>query len=55
MAFSATENGGFQKRSVEWRFSKTLSRVVVFQNADFVFTFGQAKTEVFKNDGAVIG
>ena len=36
---------GMRKR----RFSKTLSRVEVFENAVFVFTCRRVKTEVFEN------
>ena len=36
-----SENGGFRKRSIEWRFSKT------------PFTCGRVKTEVFENDDAI--
>ena len=40
-------NGVFGER--KRRFSKTLSRVEVFENAVFVFTCGRVKTEVFEN------
>ena len=42
---------GMRKR----RFLKTLSRVEVFENAVFVLTCGQVKTEVFENDDVIIG
>ena len=42
---------GMRKR----RFSKTLSRVEVFENAVFVFTCGRVKTKVFENDDVIIG
>ena len=43
------ENGGFRKRPPEWRFSKTPSRVEVFENAVFPSTCGRVKTEVFES------
>ena len=46
-------NGVFGRR--KWRFSKTLSRVEVFESAVFVFTCGRAKTKVFENDDVIIG
>ena len=46
-------NGVFRMR--KRRFSKTLSRVEVFENAVFVFTCGRAKTKVFENDDVIIG
>ena len=57
------ENGGFQKRSLEWRFSKTevqrlcvdgrkrrFSKTEVFENGASASLCGRAKTEVFEND-----
>ena len=38
---------GHQKRS----FSKTLSRVDLFENAVFMLSFGRVKTELFENAG----
>jgi hypothetical protein len=46
-------NGVFGNR--KRRFSKTLSRVEVFENAVFEFTRGRAKTKVFENDDVMIG
>ena len=40
------ENGGFRKRSLEWRFLKT----EVFENGGSASLCGRAKTEVFEND-----
>ena len=42
------ENGGVCLR--KRRFSKTLSRVEVFENGGSAFLCGRAKTEVFEND-----
>ena len=42
------ENGGVCLR--KWRFSKTLSRVEVFENGGSASLCGRAKTEVFEND-----
>ena len=50
-----TRKRGFRKRSPEWRFSKTFSRVVVFENAVIVFTCGRVKTKVYENDDVIIG
>ena len=56
--FQETENGGFRKRISEnggvclrkRRFSKTLSRVEVFENGGSASLCGRVKTEVFEND-----
>ena len=51
------ENGGFRKRSLEWRFLKTevqrlcgRAKPEVFENGGSASLCGQAKTEVFEND-----
>ena len=46
-------NGVFGNR--KRRFSKTLSRVEIFENAGFAYTCGRAKTKVFENDDVMIG
>ena len=52
------ENGGFQKRSLEWRFLKSKvqrlcvdgQKTEVFESGGSASLCGRAKTEVFKND-----
>ena len=51
------ENGGFRKRSLEWRFLKTevqrlcgRAKTEVFENGGSASLCGRVKTEAFKND-----
>ena len=51
LALHPDVNGVFGE--LKRRFSKTLFKVEVFENAVFAFTCGRVKTEVFENDDLI--